>query len=81
MIEDQPTEEQVEKISQPDFGEDEVYRIEDGEKTYDEFFNAVKVAEAKAEEEDSPVRIFRKLLRTFEPVARIHPDGEQERLD
>ncbi|MCJ7479264.1 MAG: hypothetical protein MUP63_03760 [Candidatus Nanohaloarchaeota archaeon QJJ-7] len=61
--------------------DDEVYKIEDGEKIYDKFFNAVKVAEAKAEEEDSPVKIYRKLLRTFEPVAKIHPDGEQEKLD
>ncbi|MDY6773763.1 MAG: hypothetical protein SVS85_01060 [Candidatus Nanohaloarchaea archaeon] len=60
---------------------DEVYRIEEGEKTYDEFFSAVKVAEAKAEEEDSPVRVYRKLMRTFEPVAKIHPDGTKERLD
>lgn len=61
--------------------EEEVYKLEGGEKTYDEFFNAVKVAEAKAEEEDSPVKVFKKLLRTFEPVVKVHPDGEQEQLD
>ncbi len=61
--------------------DDEVYRLEGGERTYDEFFSAVTVAEAKAAEEDSPVTVYRKLMRTFEPVAKIHPDGEQERLD
>lgn len=61
--------------------EEGVYRIEGGEKSYDEFFNALKVAEAKAEQDDEPVRIFRKLLRTFEPVVKIHPDGSQEKLD
>lgn len=61
--------------------EEEVYRLEGGEKHYDIYINAVKVAEAKAEEEGEPVRVFKKLLRTFEPVARVHPDGTEEALD
>lgn len=61
--------------------DDSVFKIEDGERTYDERFNAVTVAEAKAAEEDAPVTVYRKLLRTFEPVVKVYPGGEQERLD
>lgn len=60
--------------------DDEVYRLEDGEKTYQEFYNAVTVAEAKAEEQESPVTVYRKLLRSFEPVVKVHPDGTEEKL-
>lgn len=64
-----------------EIGEEEVYRLEDGEKVYDEFFHAVQVAEAKAEDEDRSVTVYRKLLNSFEPLVKIHPDGSQEKLD
>ncbi|MFB6166818.1 MAG: hypothetical protein ABEJ62_00975 [Candidatus Nanohaloarchaea archaeon] len=60
---------------------DEVFKIEGGEKSYDSYYSAETVAEAKAEEEGESVKIYRKLLNTFEPVMEIHPDGEKEELE
>lgn len=59
----------------------EVFKLKEGEATYDDLYKATVVAEAKAEDEEEPVVVCRKLLNTFEPVVKIFPDGSQERLD
>ncbi|MDY6769742.1 MAG: hypothetical protein SVU88_02095 [Candidatus Nanohaloarchaea archaeon] len=68
-------------MSKREEADGEVYRLEDGETTYDDRFDAITVAEAKASETGDPVTVHRKLLHTFEPVLRIHPDGRREDLD
>lgn len=60
---------------------DEVYRLEGGEKAYEELAEAVTIAEAKAEAEESSVRVYRKTQEEFEPVVKVFPDGSSEHLD
>ncbi len=59
----------------------DVFKLKHGEATYDDLYKALVVAEAKAEDEDEPVVVSKKLLNTFEDVVRVFPDGTQERLD
>lgn len=58
----------------------EKYKLKRGQKEYSNYFNAVTVAKAKAEEEEDPVTICRKEMESFEPVVKIHPDGQEEKL-
>jgi hypothetical protein len=59
----------------------ESFKLKNGQKEYDNYFNAVTVAKAKAEEEETPITICKKELQTFEPIATVHPDGAEEKLD
>lgn len=59
----------------------EKYRLEGGSKEYEKFINALKVAEAKAKEESNPVIIQRKLLNSYEDVAKVHPSGKREDIE
>lgn len=59
----------------------EKYRIKGGNKKYENFFNVLKVAEAKAKEEESPITIQKELLNTFEDVTKVHPSGKREDLE
>ncbi len=60
--------------------DDTTFTLKDGEATYDSFFDAVTVAEAKASEENRAVTVCRRLLNTFEDLVRVHPDGRRETL-
>lgn len=60
---------------------DEAYKLKQGQKEYSNYFNAVKVAKAKAEEQDEPVTVCKKELKDFNPVVRIHPDGQEEKIN
>lgn len=60
--------------------EDGVFKLEKGQKEYENIYHAMTVAEAKAADEDEPVTIYKKLLNTFEPVVKILPDGSQKQL-
>lgn len=57
-----------------------VYKLENGRNEYEEFLHALKVAKAKAAEDDEPVTVVKKTLNTYEDVAVAHPDGSDERL-
>lgn len=57
------------------------YKLEDGSKEYDDYFEALTVAKAKAEKQETEVTIYEKDLEMFEPYARVDPDGSEERLD
>lgn len=59
---------------------EQVYKLKQGSKEFDELISAVKVAKAKAAENDEDVVVCRKLLNTFEPVVSVSPDGSEERL-
>lgn len=59
----------------------DVFKLEHGQKEYENYYNAVKVAKAKAETEEEPITVCRKNLREFEPVVKVHPDGTEERAE
>lgn len=59
---------------------DTVFKLKQGEQTYDDFFNALTVAEARAAEKGGSVIVSRKLLNRFEDVAKVYPDGRRELL-
>lgn len=56
------------------------FKLKGGEATYDSFYDAVQVAEARAEQTDRSVIVCRKLVHTYEDVVKVFPDGDQERL-
>lgn len=58
-----------------------VYKIEEGSKEYDNYFEALTVAKAKAEKNEVEVTVYEKDMKTFEPYARVTSDGSEERLD
>jgi hypothetical protein len=57
------------------------FKLENGEKEYENRINAVKVAKAKASANDKTVTVYQKQLREFTPVMEVTPDGSENRLD
>lgn len=57
------------------------YKIRGGENIYDDFIIAVKIAEAKAEDEEEPVTIMKKENSSFKPDVKIKPDGSQKKIE
>ncbi|MCJ7429091.1 MAG: hypothetical protein MUP66_01745 [Candidatus Nanohaloarchaeota archaeon QJJ-5] len=60
---------------------DTVYKIEDGSKEYDNYFEALTVAKAKAEKNETEITIYEKDMHSFEEIAIVDSDGSEERLD
>lgn len=59
---------------------DDVFKIKDGSAEYNSIHDAVAVAKTRAAAEGRPITICRKLLNTYEPVIRLHPDGSKEQV-
>ncbi len=58
----------------------DVFKIKGSRTEYDNIHNAITIARTRATEEKQSITIQRKLLHTYEPFIRIHPDGTREQL-
>ncbi len=56
----------------------EVYFIENGKVEYKNFYHVLTIAEAKAQEENKPILIFKKLQGYSKPISRVYPTGKRE---
>lgn len=59
----------------------EAFKLKGGEKEYDNYINAVTIAEAKAEEQGEPVIVCKKETTSYTPLVRVLPNGSQEKLE
>ncbi|MDY6770529.1 MAG: hypothetical protein SV186_01070 [Candidatus Nanohaloarchaea archaeon] len=59
----------------------ESFKLKGGQKEYDNYINALKVAEAKAEQKEEPVEVCKKELEEYNELVRVFPDGSQEKLE
>lgn len=59
----------------------ESYKLKGGEKEYDKFINALKVAEAKAEDENKTITVQKKVMNSLEDVTKVHPSGKREDIE
>lgn len=58
----------------------EKYKIKGGQKEFEEYYRAVKVAEIKAESSGKPVTVCKKTLKNMEELVKILPKGSQIEL-
>ncbi len=58
----------------------EIFFIENGKVEYTNFFHVLRIAEAKAQEENKPILIFRKINGYKEVISRVYPDGKRDDL-
>jgi hypothetical protein len=59
----------------------EAFKLKGGEKEYDNYINAITIAEAKAEEQEEPVTVCKKETRSYTPLVQVNPDGSQEKIE
>ena len=56
----------------------ETYLIENGKVEYANFYHVLTIAEAKAQETNQPILIFKKTGDQMEPISKVFPDGKRE---
>lgn len=61
--------------------DDEIYRLRGGSKEYEDYYNALTVARAKADTEDEAVEVCRREGNDLQPVVRVTPDGDEIELE
>ena len=59
----------------------EKYKIKGGVREFDSYVEAVKVAEIKAREEDSPITVCKRTLKDMKNVLKVYPDSSTENLE
>lgn len=59
----------------------EVYRLKGGTKEYQDYYNALAVARAKADTEDEAIEVHKREGNELVPVVSVDPDGNETRLD
>lgn len=59
----------------------EKYKIKGGVKEFESYVKAVKVAEMKASENDTPVIVSKRTPKEMEEVIKVFPDGSTESLE
>ncbi len=59
----------------------DVFVLENGKVKYNNFFHALRIAEAKAQEENRPILIFKEIRGHKEPVSRVYPNGKRDDIE